>query len=94
MTIVARGDTFVSFIATMAFFKLTNKADTLEIDIEGEIGVAYDWWTNTKGTTKEEISGKLKEIANSTASRIIVNINSLGGDVNDGISIHDALASN
>lgn len=83
----------MSFIATMVFFKLTNKADTLEIDIEGEIGVAYDWWTDTKGTTKEEISRKLKEIANSTASRIIVNINSLGGDVNDGISIHDALAS-
>ena len=77
----------------MEFFKLTNKADTLEIDIEGTIGVAYDWWTDTKGTTKEEVSKKLKEIANSTASRIIVNINSYGGDVNHGISIHDALAS-
>jgi ATP-dependent Clp endopeptidase proteolytic subunit ClpP len=77
----------------MEFFKLTNKADTLEIDIEGEIGVAYDWWTDTKGTTKEEVSKKLKEIANSTASKIIVNINSYGGDINHGISIHDALAS-
>lgn len=77
----------------MEFFKLTNKADTLEIDIEGEIGVGYDWWTDTKGTTKEEVSKKLKEIANSTASKIIVNINSYGGDINHGISIHDALAS-
>ena len=76
------------------FFRITNKAaDTLEIDIEGTIGEAYDWWTDTTGTTKEQIFQKLKDVANSAASKIVVNINSFGGDVNDGISIHDALAT-
>lgn len=66
--------------------------DELTIDVEGIIGESYEWWTGNKGTTKEQVAEKLKEIANSKASNIIVNINSYGGDVNHGISIHDMLA--
>jgi ATP-dependent protease ClpP protease subunit len=70
-------------------FKITNKApDTLEIDIEGTIGTG--WFDD--GVTKEAIKNQLKDIAQSRASNIIVNINSYGGDVNHGISIHDLLA--
>jgi len=66
--------------------------DELTIDVEGVIGESFDWWTGQKGTTKEQVAEKLKEIANSRASSILVNINSYGGDVNHGISIHDMLA--
>ena len=77
-------------------FKITNKsADTIEIDIEGPIGgYVVDWeeWSVKSGPTKEKVKALVKEIANSAASHIIVNINSYGGDVNHGISIHDILA--
>jgi ATP-dependent Clp protease protease subunit len=70
-------------------FKITNAApDTLEIDIEGTIGGG--WFED--GATKESVKQQLKDIAQSRASHIIVNINSYGGDVNHGISIHDLLA--
>lgn len=78
------------------FFSIKNKsADTLEIDIEGPIGgVEIDWdsWEMKVGPSKESVKKLIKEVANSAASNIIVNINSYGGDVNDGISIHDMLA--
>lgn len=65
------------------------------IDIEGPIGGSYDWWTGEiTGATKEEIKAQLKEIAAVSGDEIIVNINSYGGDVNHGISIHDLLAAN
>jgi ATP-dependent Clp endopeptidase proteolytic subunit ClpP len=77
-------------------FKITNKAnDTLEIDIEGVIGCdEYDWTTGEwkTGNTKESVKSLIKEVANSAASNIVVNINSYGGVVNDGVSIHDMLA--
>lgn len=73
----------------MAHFKVTNASpDTLEIDIEGTIGGG--WFED--GPTKEAVKKQLKDIAQSRASHIIVNINSYGGDVNHGISIHDLLA--
>ena len=65
-------------------FLIRNSApDTLEIDIEGEIGGG--WFED--GATKEDVKKQLKDIAQSRASHIIVNINSYGGDVNHGISI-------
>lgn len=80
----------------MEFYRIRNKsADTLEIDIEGDIGGINIDWVNleiTSENTKESVKRLLKEIANSATSKIIVNINSLGGDVNHGISIHDILA--
>lgn len=72
------------------FYKLTNKADTLEIDIEGVIGGG--WWPEENDATKEQVKKLLKDVSNSAASHITVNINSYGGDVNHGVSIHDMLA--
>jgi ATP-dependent Clp protease, protease subunit len=74
----------------------SNKATkVVEIDIEGTIG--GDWWgeeDETSLNTKEKMRKELKLLAEMKADRIIVNINSLGGSVNHGISIHDLLAQN
>lgn len=62
------------------------------IDIDGEIGwVSYDG-DEYQWNTAPAIKKKLKEIAKLDADKIIVNINSLGGFVDDGLAIHDALA--
>lgn len=64
--------------------------DEAVIDIDGEIG-----WVNENGewNTASRIKNKLKEIDQLEVSKIIVNINSLGGFVDDGLAIHDVLAS-
>lgn len=74
------------------FYKIRNKADALEIDIDGDIGPSWGWFDEGGDNTKEHVKALLKDIANSAASQIVVNINSVGGDVNHGISIHDLLA--
>lgn len=72
---------------------ITNKADkVVEIDIEGYIG-SQPWDDEvTVKNTKEAMKKELKRIADIKADTIIVNINSPGGDVSHGISIHDLLA--
>lgn len=74
--------------------KITAKADkVVEIDINGFIG--FDWWANEdEQNTKERMRSELKAIDEIKADKIIVNIDSFGGDVNHGISIHDLLKSN
>lgn len=62
------------------------------IDIEGYIGWdPYDA-PEDQVRTKEKMKAELKKLANLSAETITVNINSYGGDVNHGISIHDLLA--
>jgi len=73
--------------------KFQNKADkTIEIDVEGYIG--WDPWDSpeNQANTKEKMKAELKKLAQLDAETIVVNINSYGGDVNHGISIHDLLA--
>ena len=68
---------------------------TVEIDIEGTIGGS--WWGEDdpeSKNTKEKMKAELKRLSNIKADTIIVNINSYGGDVNHGLSIHDLLAEN
>lgn len=63
------------------------------IDIDGEIGEYADWNAfeiNAENTNKG-FKQKLNEIKD--VNEIIVNINSLGGSVFHGISIHDQLKS-
>ncbi|MCK2219703.1 ATP-dependent Clp protease proteolytic subunit [Actinomadura sp. ATCC 31491] len=62
------------------WYRITNLADTAEVVIYDEIG----WW----GTTAEQFMRDLKDI---TASQITLRINSPGGDVFDGIAIHNLL---
>lgn len=69
--------------------KIYNKADgEYVIDILGDIG--EDWWGEGENT-KQAINQKVKEITSLNASKVVVNISSLGGSVDHGLAIHDAL---
>ncbi|SHE59114.1 ATP-dependent protease ClpP, protease subunit [Fodinibius roseus] len=69
-----------------------NRKGNAVIDIDGEIGGAkYDGEEYSFNTTPA-VKKKLREISDVDAGKIIVNINSPGGFVNDGLAIHDALA--
>ncbi len=68
------------------------KEKIAEIDIDGIVGeYNYDGDELTLNT-KERIKSELKTLAELKADTIIVNINSFGGNINHGISIHDLLA--
>lgn len=80
---------------TSNWLTIENKSDnteTVELTIEGIIG---SWWKDNEEAIlrKEEMQNQLKQIAEIKAKHIIVNINSYGGDVNHGVSIHDLLAN-
>lgn len=66
--------------------------NTAVIDIDGEIGWASYDGEEITWNTPEAIKRKLREIQELKADTIVVNINSLGGYVNDGLAIHDVLA--
>jgi ATP-dependent protease ClpP protease subunit len=66
--------------------------DEATIDIEGEIG-GIDWDTWESINTPKQIKAQLKKIAALETKKIVVNINSLGGYIDDGLAIHDILAS-
>lgn len=67
-----------------------NGADVAYIDIMGMIGFdIIKWIDDEPQNTAEEMRKRLNEIS---ASKIIVSINSLGGDMIDGFVIHDMLA--
>jgi ATP-dependent Clp protease, protease subunit len=81
----------------MKVIKITSEekggVKSVTLDIEGTIGGEFDWTTGQfNGATKEAIKAELREIADIKADKIIININSYGGDVNHGLSIHDLLA--
>jgi ATP-dependent protease ClpP protease subunit len=68
--------------------RIVNKSEKeTEVSIDGVIG-----WDDE--ATWGNIKKQLLDIANSKAKKIIVNINSLGGYVGDGLMIHDALKVN
>lgn len=73
---------------------IQNEDSTIaEVDIDGIIG--FDWWADEdEQNTKQKMREQLREINNIEADKIIVNISSLGGDVDHGLAIHDLLASN
>lgn len=74
----------------------SKESKTTTIDIEGTIG-GEGFWSDVPAeqeATKENVKAALKEIGAVKGDKIIVNINSYGGDVNHGISIHDLLAQN
>ena len=58
-----------------------------EINIEGVIGESF--WE--EGVTKEGIKEDLQAVKDAKMSKLILNINSLGGDVNHALSIYDML---
>lgn len=69
---------------------IRNEANTATIDIDGVIG--EDWFS--EGNTVETVKADIEAVAGIKADKIVVNINSLGGDYFHGIGIHNVLANN
>lgn len=69
---------------------------TKEINISGYIGIP-EWWQFDESmqdeivSTKEKMRMQLKDIANSKVDKILLKIDSFGGDVNHGLAIYNAL---
>ena len=70
---------------------LDESAEEAVIEIYGQIG--YEGWTRDEDeNTARQMSAELDRIKALSAKRITVRINSLGGDVNHALAIHDLLA--
>jgi ATP-dependent Clp protease, protease subunit len=81
-------------IHSSPWLTITNKAESVvEIDITGVIGGSF-WDDEDENTvnTKEKMRAELKAIAEIKADKIIINIDSPGGSVSHGMSMHDLLA--
>jgi len=84
----------------MKVHSITNEAKPeekiVEIDITGIIGDSGDWFSDdneASKNTKDKMRAELKAIAELNATLIIINIDSPGGSVAHGLSIHDMLAA-
>ena len=70
---------------------LNETAEEAVIEIYGQIG--YEGWSHDEDeNTARLMSGELERIKSIGAKRITVKINSIGGDVNHALAIHDLLA--
>ena len=70
---------------------LNETAEEAVIEIYGQIG--YEGWSHDEDeNTARLMSGELERIKSIGAKHITVKINSLGGDVNHALAIHDLLA--
>ena len=71
---------------------ISNSSQTCFIDIEGTIGIERgDGVAGTGVATYEAFRREVERIAEVAAQRVVVNIRSTGGDVNDALLIYDAL---
>ena len=64
--------------------KITNTADSAVIQINGDIGQSF--WSD--GWTLERFTNQLKGLS---VSNLVLEINSMGGDLLEGFAIHDAI---
>lgn len=74
------------------FYNFKNESDDqLTIDIDGVIG--DPWWSGSENSknTKEDVRDFLNKIGDTSVKNILVRISSSGGNVDDGLAIHDAL---
>ena len=75
-------------------FEINNSAGTVEINIEGTIGCPIgDGSKESAIATYNEFTRKIREIGASNARKVVVNIRSTGGDVNDALLIYEQLKS-
>lgn len=73
---------------------IRNEAHTCYIDIEGTIGVPEQHQfenASTRIATFDRFREEVARIAEIAATKVVVNIRSTGGDVNDALLIYDAL---
>ncbi|MFI3289141.1 MAG: Clp protease ClpP [Rikenellaceae bacterium] len=76
--------------------KIYNVHDTAVIDIEGTIGIPEEWQFDEpqqRVATYEKFRKSLQTIEELKSEKVIVNIRSTGGDVNDALLIYDALST-
>lgn len=71
-------------------YEIRMQGDEAFIDIEGIIG-GFDWEECRRKNTGKEIRRKLDALKGANLQTIHVRINSLGGEVNNALQIHDAL---
>lgn len=69
---------------------IDNSAGVATIDIEGVIGTP-SYSEDDKVATYNALKGKIAEISKANPRKVVVNIRSTGGDVNDALLIYDAL---
>lgn len=76
-------------------FEIKDSAGTVEINIEGIIGrpASFDGGNEAAVATYNEFTRKIREIGASNARKVVVNIRSTGGDVNDALLIYEQLKS-
>lgn len=80
----------------MENIKIINRDDTCHVDIEGTIGVPEAWQfddPSSRVATYEKFKETLDRLRAIDTPRIVVNIRSTGGDVNDALLIYEALRS-
>lgn len=70
-------------------FDIRNSAGTVEIDINGTIGGLSD--NEQAVSSYNDFTRKLREVGASSARKVIVNIRSIGGSVNDALLIYEQL---
>lgn len=68
---------------------IDNSAGTATIDIEGTIGM----YSDNGATTFEAFKSKVAEINAANSRKVVVNIRSTGGDVQDALLIYEALTA-
>ena len=75
-------------------FEINNSAGTVEININGTIGCPIgDGSDESAIATYNEFKRKISDIGASNARKVVVNIRSTGGDVNDALLIYEQLKS-
>lgn len=75
--------------------QINNEAEVCHIEIEGTIGVPEEWQfeePDSRVATYERFREAVSQIAAIESPEVVVTIRSTGGDVNDALLIHDALA--
>ncbi len=76
--------------------KITNSQDSVTIDIEGTIGIPEEWQFENpqqRVATYERFRQSVQQIEALESPKVVVNIRSTGGDVNDALLIYDALTA-
>lgn len=76
--------------------EIINRRNSVEINIEGTIGVPEEWQFDDPGervATYDKFRKALDLIRQIESPEILINIRSTGGDVNDALLIHDAVSS-
>ena len=75
---------------------IRNTAEVCYIDIDGTIGVPEEWQfddPSSRVTTFEKFKDTVAKIADIESPKVVVNIRSTGGDVNDALLIYEALCA-